>query len=337
MPPSFRPMRAIRTQGGASAAGRFGDRNLHACCFASQVVLLALALIFTPQVIELLAPGFFARAAAIHARVSLTRITFPYLLLITLVTLWSGILNASQPLRGGGGGADPAQCRDDGDTGARLVVPGRRLCGGVGRADLGRAAGRAGRRRHAAQRRYDLVPGAALGRRRAAFFSRRSCRRPIGSAGTQLALFADTIIASFLSAGAISALYYADRSTSSRSASSALRRHRAGAGDDEPACIRPITTAPAWRKNRAIEFALVLAIPCAVAFLVVPELIMRALFMRGAFTAARCACGGDDADGLHHRPCSVRSHPQRRRAVSRPRRHCNAGQGGTDRTAVNIV
>ena len=33
----------------------------------------------------------------------------------------------------------------------------------------------------------------------------------IGSAGTQLALFADTIIASYLSAGAISALYYADR------------------------------------------------------------------------------------------------------------------------------
>ena len=33
----------------------------------------------------------------------------------------------------------------------------------------------------------------------------------VGSAGTQLALFADTIIASFLSAGAISALYYADR------------------------------------------------------------------------------------------------------------------------------
>src|SRR5262249_59175074 len=33
----------------------------------------------------------------------------------------------------------------------------------------------------------------------------------LGSAGTQLALFADTIIASFLSAGAISALYYADR------------------------------------------------------------------------------------------------------------------------------
>ena len=33
----------------------------------------------------------------------------------------------------------------------------------------------------------------------------------VGSAGVQLALFADTIIASFLAAGAISALYYADR------------------------------------------------------------------------------------------------------------------------------
>src|SRR4029078_3450669 len=33
----------------------------------------------------------------------------------------------------------------------------------------------------------------------------------IGSAGTQIALFADTIIASFLATGALSALYYADR------------------------------------------------------------------------------------------------------------------------------
>src|SRR6202034_4437048 len=39
-------------------------------------------------------------------------------------------------------------------------------------------------------------------------------------------------------------------------------------------------------QNRAIEFALLLAIPCVVAFLVVAGLIMRALFMRGAFTAA---------------------------------------------------
>ena len=38
-------------------------------------------------------------------------------------------------------------------------------------------------------------------------------------------------------------------------------------------------------QNRAIEFALLLGIPCIVAFLVVPEAIMRGLFMRGRFTA----------------------------------------------------
>jgi len=39
-------------------------------------------------------------------------------------------------------------------------------------------------------------------------------------------------------------------------------------------------------QDRAIEITLLLAIPCLVAFIVVPDLIMLALFSRGAFTAA---------------------------------------------------
>src|SRR5262249_30813997 len=42
-------------------------------------------------------------------------------------------------------------------------------------------------------------------------FLKRFVPATVGSAGTQIALFADTIIASFLAAGALSALYYADR------------------------------------------------------------------------------------------------------------------------------
>ena len=83
----------IRAQGGAAAAQKFGDR-IFTLLFASQVVLLALALVFTPQVIEVLAPGFSREPQQFALAVSLTRITFPYLLLITLVTLWGGILNA---------------------------------------------------------------------------------------------------------------------------------------------------------------------------------------------------------------------------------------------------
>src|SRR5437588_1368379 len=107
----------------------------------------------------------------------------------------------------------------------------------------------------------------------------------VGSAGVQLALFADTIIASFLAAGALSALYYADRLYQLPGGVIGIAvgtvllpemARRIAAGDDQGA-----RTA----QERAIEFTLLLAIPCVAAFLVVPDLIMRALFMRGRFTA----------------------------------------------------
>ena len=274
----------IRTQEGERAAAEFGDR-IFTLLFASQVVLLALALLFTPQVIELLAPGFSREPHQFALAVSLTRITFPYLLLITLVTLWGGILNAlhrfataaAAPILlnltmmatlacaaffPGAGYAAAWGVLISGVLQAALVG-GDTFCAGV--MTFFRAL-----RLDSDVRRFfsALIPAT------------------VGSAGTQLALFADTIIASFLSAGAISALYYADRidqlpiGVIGIAVGTVLvpeMTHRLAAGDDAGARSA---------QNRAIEFALLLAIPCVVGFLVVPELIMRALFMRGAFTAA---------------------------------------------------
>jgi putative peptidoglycan lipid II flippase len=45
-------------------------------------------------------------------------------------------------------------------------------------------------------------------------------------------------------------------------------------------------------QTQAFTFTLLLAVPCMVAFLLVPDLIMRALFARGAFTAADAAAAG---------------------------------------------
>jgi len=45
-------------------------------------------------------------------------------------------------------------------------------------------------------------------------------------------------------------------------------------------------------QNRAVELTLLLTVPCLVAFLLVPDLIMRALFGRGAFTSANAAAAG---------------------------------------------
>jgi putative peptidoglycan lipid II flippase len=42
-------------------------------------------------------------------------------------------------------------------------------------------------------------------------------------------------------------------------------------------------------QNRAIEFTLLLSVPCVAAFFVVPDAIMRGLFMHGKFTAADAA------------------------------------------------
>ena len=44
--------------------------------------------------IALLAPGFSREPSQFALAIELTRITFPYLPLITLVTLWGGMLNA---------------------------------------------------------------------------------------------------------------------------------------------------------------------------------------------------------------------------------------------------
>src|SRR5438552_2552424 len=79
----------IRQQGGPDPAKLFADR-VFALLFASQVILLAVALAFTPAVIALLAPGLAKDPDRYALAVELTRITFPYLLLVSLVTLYSG-------------------------------------------------------------------------------------------------------------------------------------------------------------------------------------------------------------------------------------------------------
>ena len=51
------------------------------------------AWLFMPQAISILAPGFTDDPEQRRLAIELTRITFPYLLLITLVTLYGGMLN----------------------------------------------------------------------------------------------------------------------------------------------------------------------------------------------------------------------------------------------------
>ncbi|MBV8925359.1 MAG: lipid II flippase MurJ, partial [Bradyrhizobium sp.] len=82
----------VHGEKGEQAAGLFSDR-VFTLLFFSQVCLLIIAWVFMPQAMSLLAPGFTHDSAQRDLAIELTRITFPYLLLITLVTLYGGMLN----------------------------------------------------------------------------------------------------------------------------------------------------------------------------------------------------------------------------------------------------
>ena len=61
---------------------------------AAQIVLLALATIFMPAIIHVLAPGFASNPVQFDLTVSLARITFPYLILTLVAVQLSAMLNA---------------------------------------------------------------------------------------------------------------------------------------------------------------------------------------------------------------------------------------------------
>jgi putative peptidoglycan lipid II flippase len=280
----------IRGERGAAAVRSFSDR-VFMLLLLSQIVLLAIALLFTPAVIDLLAPGFGKRPEQFALAVDLTRITFPYLLLVSLVTLYGGILNALD--RFAAAAAAPILLNLSMMMTLALAAffptAGHAAAWGVLLAGVLEVLLVAG----------DVTRQGAMPRwswprldKEVMIFLKRFGPATIGSAGTQLAMFADTIIASFLAAGALSALYYADRLNQlpigviGIAAGTVLlpeMARRITAGDEAGARNA---------QNRAIELTLFLSIPCLVAFVLVPELIMRALFGRGAFTAADAHAAG---------------------------------------------
>src|SRR3990170_4439844 len=277
--------------GQSEASAKLFANRIFTLLLSAQIVLLAVAWLFMPQVIAILAPGFSDDPVRGELAVALTRITFPYLLLITLVTLYGGMLNVMH--RFASAAAAPiflnlsmmatlalaAFFPNAGYAAAWGVL----IAGVLEYFLLAQDAARSGiLPRFAAPKLDDDVR---------AFF-RALGPATVGSMGTQVALFADTIIATFLPAGALAALYYADRLNQlpigvigiaigtvllpemSRSLTS---NDRAGAMASQ---------------RRAFDFTLLFSVPFVAAFLTVPDVIMRAMFARGAFSKADAAAAG---------------------------------------------
>src|ERR1700754_2596393 len=280
----------VHGERGEGAARLFADR-IFTLLFLSQVILLVVAWLFMSQAMSILAPGFTDDAAQRKLAIELTRITFPYLLLITLVTLYGGILNVMHRFAS----AAAASILLNISMMATLAVavffptPGHAAAWGVLISGFlqyfllaGDLATHGGLPRFAPLRLDEDIR---------AFF-RALGPATIGSMGTQVAMFADTIIATFLPAGALSALYYADR----------LNQLPIGVIGIAigtvllPEMSRRLTAedhaGAAKSQRRAFNFTLLFSIPFVAAFLTVPDVIMRAMFARGAFSKADAAAAG---------------------------------------------
>jgi putative peptidoglycan lipid II flippase len=272
---------------GEHSAKLFADR-IFTLLFGSQLLLLALALVFMPQAMSLLAPGFTDDIAQRQLAIELTRITFPYLLLITLTTLYGGMLNVMH--RFATAAAAPIFLNISIIAALALAAffpdAGHAAAWGVLAAGFLQYLLLAGDlTRHGGLPRFAPL---TLDEDVRSFFKALG-PATIGSMGTQVALFADTIIATFLPAGALSALYYADRLNQ-------LPIGVIGIGIGTvllPEMSRQLTAqdhdGAMQSQRRAFDFTLLFSVPFVAAFLIVPDVVMRALFERGAFSKADAA------------------------------------------------
>ena len=267
---------------GPGPAQRFAEQAAAVMAFWL-VGLTVLAEIFMPQMIAALAPGFAEIPAKFDLAVTLSRIAFPYMPLICLTALLSGVLNGLD--RFAAAAAAPVLYNIT-SIGCMLgligLVPttGHALAYGVSVSGVFQlalvawAVRRAGMKLHLPRPRLTPQMRTLL---------RRMAPGLIGAGVTQLNLSVDVIIGSLLPPGTVAILYYADRinqlplgvigAAVGTALLPTLSRQVHGPKPDEA-----IGTL-----NRAIEYALVLTLPAAVALLIACQPIIAVLFGRGAF------------------------------------------------------
>jgi putative peptidoglycan lipid II flippase len=273
----------LLTTEGEDVARGFAEEAAAALAFWL-LVLTVLGEIFMPQVLHVIAAGFVKDPAKFALTVTLSRIAFPYLLLICLAALLSGVLNALD--RFVAAAAAPLLYNGFAIGAMFAVAPfvpteGHALAWGVSTSGVAQllllywAVRRAGMKLHLPRPR--LTPRMRL-------LMRRMAPGLVGAGITQLNLTMDVFIGSLLPAGSVSLLYYADRvnqlplgilGTAVGTALLPMLSRQFSSGDTHGAYES---------QNRAIEYALVLTLPAAFALAILADPIMQVLFAHRAFT-----------------------------------------------------
>lgn len=274
------------------------DGKEKAILFASQAIsvltfflaIFVLVMEFAmPWVVELLAPGFSNDAGKLALATTLSRITFPFLLFISIVSFQSGILNSFNKF------AAPASTpiilnltmiasafifKNIGPTPAHGIALGITIAGILEVLWLKYFL----QREHVTIKpQINIVQILKLDDIKTLF--RRIAPGILGAGIYQINMVIDMVLVSLVGTGAISWLYYANR----------LQQLPLGVvGAAISVALLPILSKALKAnnhkeaistQNKAIEYGALLSIPSAVALIILAHPIINILFERGQFTA----------------------------------------------------
>tara|TARA_Y100001958_G_scaffold154436_1_gene143394 strand:- start:1489 stop:3015 length:1527 start_codon:yes stop_codon:yes gene_type:complete len=248
------------------------------------LLIVTLAEIFTPLLVYLIAPGFLSDNVKFNLAVEFTRITFPFLLFVSLSSFFSGILNSNNKFAAAA--AAPIILNviliisilvsyfQDLNI-AKYLSYGVTLSGIIQLLFLIYFAYKFYKPN--LKFRFKIT-------NRVKFFFKKLLPSIFSSGVTQINILVGTIIASFQS-GAVSYLYYADR---------VYQINLAIAGIAVGTVSLPILSKAFKSKNfskvsniqnRSIQLSLLLSIPASLGLIIASDEIINGLFGYGSFTA----------------------------------------------------
>ena len=247
------------------------------------LVIVTIVEIFTPYFIYIIAPGFLEDQIKFNLAVELTRITFPFLLFVSLSSFFAGILNSNNKFAAAAGapiilnivliicltysfmlGLDYAKQLSYGVTIAGIIQLFFLI--------------------YVTKNFYKpaLIFSLRLSKK-VKFFFKKLLPSILSSGVTQINIFVGTIIASFQS-GAVSYLYYADR---------VYQINLAIAGIAVGTVSLPVLSKAFKMKNvktisniqnKSFELSLLFSIPASFGLILASNEIVNALFGYGSFT-----------------------------------------------------
>ncbi len=275
----------LMVEDGRPRALRFAEQVL-ALMALSQIVLLVIFELIMPWFMHVFAPGFADQPEKFALAVLFTRITFPYLLFIAIVSLTGALLNALGHFSAAAAAPillNTVLILAQVTLTAVLPTTGHALAWGVLGAGLAQFLFLQWRC-HAAGVRLRLpwprlTPDVTR-------FLRVLGPAALGAGVLQINLFVDTLIASFLPTGAISYLYYADRLNQLPLGVIGIAVGTVLLPEMSRHLKRGDDAAASHSQNRAFELSLLFTLPAAVAFLAVAEPIVAVLFQRQSFGTA---------------------------------------------------